>query len=321
MPEQESQAKGQALKYWAFTANAGTTEEGCSSLVDPETLKTFFSERTYIERWVFQKERASRDHYQGKIDCKDKKDKNTVLGDLRQAGIDTGNFTLRPVSNNGKQAAALDFYCTKIETRIDGPWTDPSFIRPKKRKTYEGKDLAMMEHPLQWQKAVLDWLEAPADDRTIRWIWNENGNAGKSKLIKWLCWLSRAAKIPMGTATQLKTAVCDKGDFETYLVDLPRVSGNQESARDLFSALEDIKNGFVETAMYGKPRTLFMEPPHVIIFSNDLPDLRLASADRWKVYSLEDQDDFLHYMTPGEVRRRIAERLEASRGTDPGAAL
>ena len=317
------QAQGQPLKYWEAVFNATRREASVEEDLRHETLILFFEERDYIEAWVFQKEKgeeAGREHYQITLRLKDKKDKHTILRDMERAGLPTATMSFRPVSNNGKQVSAMDFYCTKIETRIDGPWYDASYQPPKKKVRYEGADLVCMDEPLLWQATVLDWIKAPADDRTIRWIWNEEGNAGKSKLIKYMCWKLGAAKIPLGTATQLKTSVCDKGVHEVFLVDLPRVSGNQESARDLFSALEDIKNGFVETAMYGKPRSLFMNPPHVFIFSNELPDLRLASADRWKVYSLKDQADFLHYMQPSEVRRIIAERLSAKDGS-PGASL
>lgn len=219
-------------------------------------------------------------------------------------------MTFRPISNNGRTVAALDFYCTKIETRTGGPWFDASYEVPTRKRKYEGADLTCMEAPLTWQASVIDWLKGVADDRTIRWIWNKEGNAGKSKLIKYLCFKKLANKVPLGTATQLKTAVCDRGECGAYLVDLPRVSGNAESQRDLFSALEDIKNGFVETAMYGKPRSLFMEPPHVVIFSNELPDLRFASADRWKVYELKDQNDFLHFVPTERVTELVAAMLK-----------
>ncbi len=320
MPGQQA-AQEQCLLYWAFTLNSTSTVSG-EGLPDHETVKTFCEERAYIKEFVFQKERATRDHYQGRLHLNEKKSKAIILQDLSNAGFAANviqNWTFSAISNNGKAAAALDFYCTKIDTRVAGPWYDAGFKPPKKRKTYEGKDLVCMEEPLDWQTTVIDWVKGVANDRDIRWIWNKAGNAGKSKLIKYLCFKDLAVKVPLGTATQLKTAVCDRGESSAFLVDLPRVSGNQESQRDLFSALEDIKNGFVETAMYGKPRSLFMEPPHVVIFSNDLPDLRFASADRWKVYELADMHDFLHFVSTDRVRAIVAAR--PTEGGVPGAAL
>lgn len=297
------------LHLWAFTWNASEAGDDKRDTLIPgvDLLKQYLEERQYIDQWVFQVEFATRFHYQGKINCSDRKAKGTLLADFQAAGFDITNLTLRPVSSNGRQANALDFYCTKLDTRVSGPFADASWQPPKKKKVYEGKDLECMETPLQWQSTVLDWLGAPADDRTVRWIYNKAGNAGKSKLQKYLCWKAKATMVPMGTATQLKTCVIAKGAHDAYVCNIGRVSGNAESQRDLFSALEAIKDGFVESAMYGKVQTLFMEPPHVIVFSNDLPDLRLASMDRWKVYEVKDKDDFLHYLPTNQVLRMAYE--------------
>jgi hypothetical protein len=79
-----------------------------------------------------------------------------------------------------------------------------------------------------------------------------------------------------------------KGAHRCYVVDFPRVLGKEDAVADIFAALEELKNGWVETAFYGKPGELLMEPPHVIVMSNDKPNLKLASKDRWKVFQLEE---------------------------------
>ncbi|AXH77059.1 MAG: Rep [Cressdnaviricota sp.] len=308
MPE----AQATCLKLWAFTWNA-PTEDGAVE-PKPEILSQYFEERSYVEHWVFQEERVSRTHYQGKIELKERKAKGTLLADFESAGFANRHLTLAPLSNNGRKADALDFYCTKIESRIRGPWMDAAYVKPVKRHRYEGKDLECMEKPLLWQGQILEFLDTAPDDRTVRWIYNESGNAGKSKLQKYLCWKGMATMVPMGTATQLKTAVIAKGTHKAYVCNIGRVSGNQESQKDLFSALEAIKDGFVESAMYGKVQQLFMEPPHVIVFSNDLPDLRLASIDRWKVYEVKDKDDFLHFLTTKAVLAKAFAKAKEAEG-------
>lgn len=169
----------QALHDWAWTWNASEEGEGGrKTLPRVESIRQWMGERAYVGGYVFQLEQVSRYHYQGKIRCTDKKAKSTLLGDFQAAGFDTKYLTFLPISNNGRQAAALDFYCTKIESRVEGPWFDPGYTPPARKAVYEGKDLACMDEPLQWQSVVLDWLESPADDRSVRWIWNEDGNAG-----------------------------------------------------------------------------------------------------------------------------------------------
>jgi len=40
--------------------------------------------------------------------------------------------------------------------------------------------------------------------------------------------------------------------------------------------------------MYGKAAELLMEPPHIWIFSNELPNISMCSLDRWHVWHLYD---------------------------------
>ena len=96
------------------------------------------------------------------------------------------------------------------------------------------------------------------------------------------------ARVGLGSATQIKTSIIEKGAHRAYMVDLPRVRGSDERQQELFSALEEIKNGWVESPMYGKSAELLMEPPHIHIFSNELPNLTYASMDRWKIWMIED---------------------------------
>jgi hypothetical protein len=53
--------------------------------------------------------------------------------------------------------------------------------------------------------------------------------------------------------------------------------------------------------MYGKDHTLFMEPPHLWVFSNDVPNLAFCSIDRWKVYELKDTHSDLVEMTHKQI--------------------
>ena len=41
--------------------------------------------------------------------------------------------------------------------------------------------------------------------------------------------------------------------------------------------------------MYGNGNTLMMEPPHIIMSSNFIPDVNLLSKDRWKMYKIKNE--------------------------------
>lgn len=152
---------------------------------------------------------------------------------------------------------------------------------------YDGSDLKCMQHPFPWQASVIASISAEPDDRTINWVYNKPGNAGKSKLVKYLCFKCKGvASVPFGTATQMKSHVFGQGPHRTFMVDLHqvRVSGRKKRQEAFFSLLKEIKNGCVKS--HGGKKKLFMEPPHVWVFSKELPDAAYASGDRWAIHKI-----------------------------------
>jgi len=246
-------------------------------------------------QWCFQLERGTnndKQHYQVRVIMMTHQMKATLLHIFSCRGIDERDLTFLPESNKSIEQGGLSFYVMKDETRQDGPWMDASYVRPVKH-VYEGKDLKCMDTPRPFQQKLMDICLAEPNDRDMIWVCNRSGNAGKSKLMKYMRFHRdryNMARVPMGSANQIKTAVIEKGPHKIYMVDMPRVRGSDERLTEIFSALEEIKNGWVESAMYGKPAELIMEPPHIVIFSNDVPNLSYASLDRWVVYLLYDDD-------------------------------
>lgn len=271
------------LKYWAITVHLWETAEQ----VTPQRLSAVFDE--FFAHWVFQKEKGSnegQEHYQCRGQLESPLSKQSLLQIFDSRGLKS-QVSLQPESNNSIQQGGLTFYVMKDDTRLEGPWHDSAF-KPRKRVKYEAKDLECMKTPLPWQAQVMAMLTPDPDDRTIIWIGDPVGNHGKSKLMKWLRFQSDVdcARVPMGSATQIKTSVIEKGPHRVYMVDLPRTVGKEERIQEIYSALEELKNGWVESAMYGKAAELLMEPPHVIIFSNGFPTLSHMSHDRWRVYRI-----------------------------------
>jgi len=237
--------------------------------------------------YIFQLERGAEGnlHYQCFIKLEVKKYLQFMQDILNTDKYEwMGENGVQPCSVRG--AEALRTYCMKSDdTFVKGPWT----LRP----IYQGEDLEEMSHPLPWQQTLIDQINGLVCRRTIYWIHNAQGNCGKSVLCKWLKYTKVAKGVPFGTATQIKTNVIAQGPCRVYLVDIPRCTGKDESQRDLFSALEKIKDGDVQSAMNGKNHELFMAPPHLFVFSNDLPNLSHASADRWVVRTINHIDDVI----------------------------
>lgn len=236
----------------------------------------YFNGNKIVKDYVFQLERGllhGKLHYQMYVQLCDTLKKRSRF--LELLFLDRfASVGVKPSSSVGREA--LRSYCMKKDpTYVSGPWG--------KRTIYLGEDLAIMSEPLPWHQQVLDVLATEPDDRTIYYLHEPAGRCGKSKLVKFLCWNKMALKIPLGTASQLKHSTCNRGSSRAYLVDIPRSTGKEESLCDLYSAIEEIKNGFVTSAMYGKYSELYMKPPHIFVFSNDPPNLKYLSMDKWNL--------------------------------------
>jgi len=248
-----------------------------ASIKDLHTITSAFKKVT--KKYVFQLEKGKekgREHFQCYINLNERswhtgKPLGALLSSLGMKGA-----SARPASVEGK--ALLKKYAMKDDTRLAGPWADCPI--------YLGRDLGCMVNPYPWQQNIIDMIQQDPNDRKIIWIDDSHGNVGKSKLLKHLCFNGLAKRVPMGNATQLKTNVITQGAARVYCVDIPRTIGSTEKMHDLISAVEEVKNGWVASAMYGKHQELYMEPPHVLCFSNMPPPSYMMSPDRWVIYKI-----------------------------------
>jgi hypothetical protein len=285
------------LKYknWVFTWNA----ENDGTIISTENLRVIFSD--YAETYCFQAEEVSRLHYQGMFTLNVRKRFKTVLNDIQRKldslslTIDTKSLTIDRMHGTIEEAIE---YCTKTDSRVEGPYYSYN-IQP-----YIPHDLAVFIHTdnlYKWQRDVMQMifgehqigfakscLIQPADDRTIVVIVDKKGNSGKSKLVKNLCYMfpKQVAKLAFGSSQQLRSAIISAGPRKAYFLDIPKTLGDSDNIPDIISAIEDLKNGFIVSSMYGKYANLMMAPPHIILFTNFEIDTDMMSIDRWKVYAV-----------------------------------
>ena len=228
-----------------------------------------------ITDFVFQLERGEKKgiyHFQVYVKTKGRLRPQTFERDLNERCYGY-RARVKPCSRRGRQA--LHDYCMKEDTRVKGPWG--------KRDIYLGQDLECMDNPRPFQAECIDYVKSPGNDRQILYIYNRDGNNGKSKLHKYLVYHKLAKSVPLGNATQIKANIVAQGPAKCYLIDLPRTRGSTEKLGDLYSAIEKIKDGEVECGMYGKHLQLLMMPPKIIVFSNQPPIIQLLSRDRWNI--------------------------------------
>lgn len=285
------------LKYKSWMVTILTDKNAELSLPAKEDVITVFNDEG--EKWLFQEEEhenseLQKTHYQCCLVTKIRKRKHTLLKTLSEAlGHPMEYIRVEKMAGTWEQAM---LYCSKGEGRV-GEIVKSSTIMVE----YDFADIKFLSDPdkrYPWQNKILFKLFTAephtfkaSDDRSIIWITDEQGNNGKSKLLKYLCSHNDLCiKLSFGTANQLRAAVVSAGARKLYIIDVPRTLGSDDSMNDILSTIEDIKNGYVVSSFYGNYQKLIMNPPAVLIMSNMRCPVNKLSADRWECYIIKDRD-------------------------------
>jgi hypothetical protein len=137
-----------------------------------------------------------------------------------------------------------------------------------------------------WQLPVIEMIKEKPDMRSIIWVYSEAGARGKSSLAKYLC-MKHKAVIVSGAPGDMKYQIISttkKQDGiapKIIVMDVPRMQ-----KQICYSGLEQIKNGCFSSPKY-KSAMFLMNPPHVVVFANQLPNSTNMSADRFVVITVD----------------------------------
>lgn len=135
--------------------------------------------------------------------------------------------------------------------------------------------------PRPWQKLLLDSLALPADDRTIHWVYDKDGNNGKSRLARHLC-MNHGAILLEGRMADM-AYMYDKQRIVIF--DVTRAQA--DFTDHLYSFAEKLKNGMIVSTKYESTTKIF-KPPHVVFFSNSKADGSKWTGDRIKLIDLSN---------------------------------
>jgi len=175
-------------------------------------------------------------------------------------------------------------------------------------KEYKGRDIQNLinsyNHPDQkgfypWQKSFIQtFFDIKTDtilDSSDRFIYNyidRFGNTGKSSLLKCLRYIYTDADIcqlSVASTSQLRSALARIGPKKLYVLDLPKEieKSSDKSLNSVIGALEDVKNGSLQSTMYGSLNSLLFDIPSIVVFSNyPIADYAELSLDRWKCFEI-----------------------------------
>ena len=284
-----------------------------------DTLHTVYMR--HCAYMIFQLEignEAGMPHVQGYFELRNRSRFSTVRNYWADLGVESVHLETRKAT----QQQCID-YCSKQDTRVDesesGEWGVPRKSEQGRRNDIHEAAALVRDHgikklkqelpglyvryhagleklarfyaeeearpdmsdfvPRPWQKQLLEQLEQPADDRTIVWVYDAQGGAGKSKLARYL--LCEKGAVILGGRVIDQSFMYDRQKIVIY--DLTRTQTEQMD--HIYSQAENLKNGVVVSTKYESCNKLF-KPPHVIIFSNSMPDETKWSADRLKLINL-----------------------------------
>lgn len=238
--------------------------------------------RSHCKRWCFQQEEGTETgyiHFQCRVSLITKK---------RLANAITWINTKLPgchlsATANPTHHAGDEFYVMKEDTRIDGPWTDRDDLDPIKLQKRFRHDIVWRP----WQQDILNIMATEPNDRDINVIVDLKGKNGKSFLTCYLGNAKRAIRVPAQKESRdIMRMILNMPEKSTYFIDLPRATSHLHQ-QSIYSAIEEIKNGYCYDDRYSF-REKYFEPPHVFVFTNNVPDGNLVSRDRWKIWYLHN---------------------------------
>lgn len=234
--------------------------------------------------FVFQEELSPDgfEHFQCLIALKSKARKNQVLMLLSTTfGLPMVNFQIKPVNNTLRLQSIID-YCSKVDTRVNGPWSYKiPGVLPEPPK------LITKEQMYSWQAKVVEVCNQEPNDRTVYWIYDTVGNSGKTALCKYLIH-HLGAFIFRGKSSDMASRIVLMPEAPRIAV--MNVSRTQEQYVS-YQSIEEIKDGLVCSGKYEGGQKIF-NPPHMFIFANFEPDRNSLSHDRWHVVNITGHLDW-----------------------------
>lgn len=147
---------------------------------------------------------------------------------------------------------------------------------PKPKLTAETSE------PRPWQAQLLEILKAPADDRKIIFVVDEEGGRGKSWLTRYL-YDTRGHEIQrlsVGKRDDLAYAIDETK--KVFLFDIPR--GQSEYLQ--YGILESLKDRMVFSPKYTSVNKVLKHTPHVVVFMNEDPDKNRLTKDRYRIMKI-----------------------------------
>ena len=235
---------------------------------------------SFCKSFVFQLEESSTGyvHWQGRVSLIKKKRLSELCTQCKSFSS-LSSIHWSPTSNAG--TGKLN-YVMKDDTRVKGPFkdTDEPIVITQQMKMFSTWSLR------PWQQSLIN-TTSQFCLRSIDLVYDPQGNAGKSLFSEYMESEGTSEEVPpFRLMDDIFQWVCSRPIKKVYIVDMPR-GMKKDKLGDFYSGIEVIKNGVAYDKRYTAKKIRF-DRPRIIVFSNELPNLDLMSADRWKLWTIKD---------------------------------
>lgn len=238
--------------------------------------------RKWCKKWIFQEEKSESGyvHYQGKMSLIKKR----RLGEIAKKWKDIPALAKAHLSIS--HDTSFD-YVTKEDTRVAGPWSNEN------THGWRAWHIEKITKLYPWQQKIVDEAKE-RNERTINVIYDQEGCKGKSTLGLYMLFHGLGRLLPLfNDHKDLMRAVMNMPKATCYLIDFPRAYEGKRMHM-MWAGIESIKNGYVYDDRYEFKEMIFGSP-NVWVFCNKLPNQKLVSRDRWKIWKITDQMELAEY--------------------------
>lgn len=261
-------------KWYDITIKA-SEEKDCPYTEQMKILREKFEDDAPIEKYVFQLEKGEKTgflHWQCRVKYKKGRSVEAVIKEWSPWHV-----SVTSAKGRNWDYVTKDDTCVSIAYRFisDAPSVE-AFVD------------VIENQPKGWQEIAWQKLLAQGN-RKVLTIIDESGCNGKSWLSKWLVYHHKAWEVfPCETSKEMMGQVVagvENNTCDIFVFDLTRAEGKTAGA--MWSAVEMIKDGRAYDTRYHDKRVYFKSPA-VIVFTNDKPQKKWLSADRWDAYTIEE---------------------------------
>lgn len=188
----------------------------------------------------------------------------------------------------------IDRYVEWLKSLEEGTFPterDIANAHPNMYCKYKARALELREHilprpsiqagqPKDWQVRLREILEAPAEDRPVIFATDEEGGKGKSWFCRWMMTELPEQVQCIGVGKRDDIAHSIDPSKRIFLMNVPRTQMEYLN----YSVLEMIKDRLVYSPKYESQMKVIRSLAHVVVFSNELPDMNKMTHDRYQLF-------------------------------------